>query len=629
MKRIYWWIVIIWIMAGCVFYSCGNGHPRLQEALSMAGENRRELEKVIKHYSVHEADTQKLRAACFLIENMPWHYSFQGDGILQYYAETDSVNALPVSVESKIDAFVALTQKYADLYDHIQKDVSCVSADYLIYSIDRAFEDWKDKPWAAILTFDQFCEFLLPYKCTEFQQLDYWRDSLGVRYDSILTTYVVHSDEGRNNTLEAAHTVQTEFKIKFPIHLLDQTKENKPTYPLLSAHNIDKLPFGLCYEYCVTTVAALRSQGIPGVIDYVPHWGRKWLGHDWVVTLSKWGTEIPYDGIIGSWPADRFWPINEPKPKVFRRTYAVNPDVLTYLMYSAYQVPSVSNVFRTDVTDHYGKTTDIPVEVLSSPNKELMDRFVYLSVFNMKGWTPVEVKKLEGRRALFENMGRDIVYMPQGYNGKRLIPVAYPVLAKLDGSLVRLEPDTVHTRPVRLTRKYYKDNNCLLMESRVFQGKVQGANHADFSDAETFCQIDSLGYIPYLMSFTNDKAYRYWRFIAHESRPCNIAELRFYRRQDSVASYGKIITRNEGSFGNNPALSPDKAFDGNALTCYDPPLIPGVAGGSWIGMDFGQPVCIDRATVIPRSDDNAIAPGDEYELKYWSEKGWRSLGKQI
>ena len=44
----------------------------LEQALSMAGENRSELEKVLEYY---KNDSLKLEAARFLIRNMPFHFS--------------------------------------------------------------------------------------------------------------------------------------------------------------------------------------------------------------------------------------------------------------------------------------------------------------------------------------------------------------------------------------------------------------------------------------------------------------------------------------------------------------------------------------------------------------------------
>lgn len=48
----------------------------LEQALIQAGKNRKELEKVLEYY---QNDSLKLRAAQFLIENMPYHYSYQGE----------------------------------------------------------------------------------------------------------------------------------------------------------------------------------------------------------------------------------------------------------------------------------------------------------------------------------------------------------------------------------------------------------------------------------------------------------------------------------------------------------------------------------------------------------------------
>ena len=52
----------------------------LEQSLQQAGENRSELEKVLDNY---KDNPQKLAAARFLIENMPAHYSYKGDGIEQ------------------------------------------------------------------------------------------------------------------------------------------------------------------------------------------------------------------------------------------------------------------------------------------------------------------------------------------------------------------------------------------------------------------------------------------------------------------------------------------------------------------------------------------------------------------
>ena len=68
-----------------------------------------------------------------------------------------------------------------------------------------------------------------------------------------------------------------------------------------------------------------------------------------------------------------------------------------------------------------------------------------------------------------------------------------------------------------------------------------------------------------------------------------------------------------------------KAFDGDPLTCY----VSDYLKDAWIGLDLGERKEINKIRFAPRSDDNSIREGDEYELKYMSKDGWVSMGKQI
>ena len=55
--------------------SCSKYPADVKHALKLAGDNRIELEKVLEHYSQHQSDSLKYKAACFLIANMPEKYS--------------------------------------------------------------------------------------------------------------------------------------------------------------------------------------------------------------------------------------------------------------------------------------------------------------------------------------------------------------------------------------------------------------------------------------------------------------------------------------------------------------------------------------------------------------------------
>jgi hypothetical protein len=56
------------------FSSCTRHPAPVTEALRHAGPNRQGLKQLLAHYAQNPADSLKYRAACFLVENMRWHF---------------------------------------------------------------------------------------------------------------------------------------------------------------------------------------------------------------------------------------------------------------------------------------------------------------------------------------------------------------------------------------------------------------------------------------------------------------------------------------------------------------------------------------------------------------------------
>lgn len=117
----------------------------LDAALEMADDNGAELRKVLDYY---KGDSLKLKAAVFLIENMPGHYSYEGNEILKYYAEADRILMSDLQADAKKDSIVKLAIKYPNLSSKTIPDIEIITADYLIKNIEHAFDCWA-KPWAA------------------------------------------------------------------------------------------------------------------------------------------------------------------------------------------------------------------------------------------------------------------------------------------------------------------------------------------------------------------------------------------------------------------------------------------------------------------------------------------------
>ncbi|MDR0510403.1 MAG: hypothetical protein LBH06_04855 [Rikenellaceae bacterium] len=219
--------------------------------MRLAGKNRAELEKVLAHYAA-APDTLKLNAARFLIENMPGHYSYNRAGMELFAEQAMPVIRSNASTESKQKSLEEISTSLTDRIS-VEQDVKTVTADYLIYSIDDAFRLWREEPYATHLDFDEFCEYLLPYKVVDPQPLDYWRDTLRHTFDA-MQCRLINSEDYSYNNLYIARAANQKMK-----------KEMKPSwsgsyggFSFLGASLLGKTPFGTCDDYAI---ASVRSCG--------------------------------------------------------------------------------------------------------------------------------------------------------------------------------------------------------------------------------------------------------------------------------------------------------------------------------------------------------------------------------
>lgn len=602
------WFIVSLLLT--VFFSCEQKNPYLEQALTLAGDNRAELEKVIAHYSVEKSDSLKLKAAIYLIENMPGHYSYKGDDILRYYEEADSflTSALPLLVKKDSIEKIAAKYHYPDLCDQTIPDVEIITADYLIKNIDRSFELWH-KPWVEHLTFDQFCEFILPYKCFDLQQLDDWKDTLSVKFTHDLYA-LPPNDENSESALQRFQTVFDELK-----RTVDFSVNTYNVYPFRNSSTIYKMPFGSNEDYANLLVSTLRSMGIPVFSENMPQWGDTPWGHNWYSILDDHGKIMSSSWGIFSGPGFTFFP-TERIPKVFRRGYAINRQTEEYLKKASYKHPAF-HIFNQDVTDEYVQTSDLSIPV---SDKKIKDGYAYIAVFNWADWNIIDYGIYNKERAEFKKMGRNMLYIVLGYDGNGVVPVSHPFILDRGGKITYLAADTLKTRKVVLTRTHARNYYMADLQFRLFNGKIQASDTKDFVDPVTLYTLDNLHYPPNYIELKPDKPYRYWRYLFSDNSYGNIAELQFFQN-DTVKVTGRILSSSEGVSG----CEKEKAFDGNWLTFFETQA----SDGSWIGLDLGKPVAINKVRCVPRMDDHYICRGNTYELKYWNAATWHSLGTTV
>ena len=601
---------------------CADRRPdRLEKALAAAGDNRQELEAVLTHY---EGDSLKLEAAKFLIINMPGHFSYRdSEGEARFYATADSVlrSVKDGDFDRKLGAMDSLmrspTARFA--VSGYVDDVKIITADYLIRNIDLAFDAWRQAPWGSGVSFEDFCETILPYKTAELQPLNDWRTALADRFRGDMEQWdhcSVYNDSPvmfcvdvnkvlRDSLAPAIHVTDHSIKIlNYPQQLL--------------------LPFGACSDYSDIAVQTMRSKGMPVVKDFVTTWGYRAPGHQWNAVRDADGSWIPFGGVL----TDPGQPgmLCERKAKVYRSTYARNDRIAALSTGGAYVPSAFRSPFQRDVTSEYIKCTDVEVALPDG----VEEGYVYLAVSDRDQWTPVDFAGVSRRKARFTDVGFNCVYTVVRYDSRGKTEVLTPpFVLHPDGTREDIVADTDCREKVELNRKYLVFPHVASFTHRMKGGVFEASDMPDFpkgTATETAWRItDTAPYAHDIKIDDSIRAHRYWRYIQNRRwTHCNIAEIQFFDREGNELKVEKVIGT-PGSFGGKKKASGKEVFDGDPLTSFDAPL----DSGAWVGADFGHPVDIARIRYLGRGDGNAIEEGDKYELLYFGDGKWVSIDTKV
>lgn len=524
-----------------------------------------ELRRFLQYYEGN--DKEKFKAACFVVSNMPGKYS------------------IDASTGDKV------------------YDIDIVEADSLIYSLEKSFEIWKDSPYSGQYGFDDFCEYILPYRVANEPLNYYWKEDCRNWLDVPLTEDLRKTANMINNSIR--------------INIIPANTSS----PLKSYAEIRETEYGKCEDRAVLLAMALRSAGIPAAYEFVPIWGSNNNGHAFVSVIKPDGSIIP---LANSDEQGQQIYLSRKTPKIFRKMYSINSmakrneeDTLdTALLFRDGDIIDVTSSHDIGMTD-----VDIKVKGTQGP--------IYLSVFSPNGWQPVTYSKnahfidvgtgvnskgLQEDEA--EDLGDGILYLPSVISGGSLQPVSDPVIISEKG-IYPIEVDTLATEEVTMLRKYPLNTRIVGFAKSMIGGVFEGADNPDFSDAEILYEIAS---IPesrmQTINIAKDKTYRYIRY-KRKTGIFSIAEMKIY---DSSGQEVKFRPISCSPLENRPEER-GKIFDNDPLTYFE------IAGGidMWVGADLGRPITVSKIGFAPRNDDNAISPGDIYELFYWVGY-WKSAG---
>lgn len=590
----------------------------LEAALQSSGSNRKELEKVLHHYRVDPSDSLKYKAACFLIENMPFYDYSVGEQLENYKSYytwlKTSQGKTPQQVADSIK------QIYGPMKAASKKrDILEIDSAYLCHNIDWAFKVWQEQPWGKNISFEMFCEYLLPYRIDD-EPLTYWREMYYEKYNSLLDSLRMSNSLDIEDPVVAANYLIS----KFPDKSYYYTSVVPYSFGHIGPEYVQNMS-GTCREMADFGMYLFRALGIPCAVDFVPVRSNMNAGHFWLTAWNKNGeyymTEFPQKLKL---VRKHRWYRSENSSKVYRYTFSVNRELYEQMakygeeVYPFWRLPKFVDV-TYEYASSFKKELTIPLEKLYKGKRK--GRIAYLCVSNRDVWIPVDWTEYNAGHLTFRNVRKGSPMRVATYEDGILNFLTDPFCVdKRNNETHYYSVEEEATQDVVLYAKY-NINVENRFRIKMVGGVFEGSNRPDFAEKDTLFIIQGKpNRLNTSVRSWSDEEYRYVRYVGPSNGFCNVAEVAFYEKNDTVPLTGKII----GTPGCNPedvTHEYTNVFDGKTWTSFDYPK----PSGGWAGLDLGRKRRVARIVYTPRNRDNYIRPGDVYEL-FYCDNDWKSIG---
>lgn len=608
------WLYYLYALGIMLLASCTE-KTALDKALSSAKENRSELQKVLKHYA---NDSLKLEAAKFLISNMPGSYA--SDSSLQtvyapFYKIYDDVRKkYNYEINKKCGEEIdSLWQVFCFVYsDELmaknRNDAEYLNASTIISEIELAFKAWKENVYTQNCSFQEFCEYILPYRRENGLVIDKSRERYFQRHHTDF--YTTHG----KNVIEETDSLLFLYKdiVHSPYYV--------PLIPILNASTFEHIKTGTCEQRCWFNSLLLSSLGMAAAIDFVPVWGNRNGGHSWNVIIVNgesyafeafWDEDRwKYKRIYNNKSYDSLWGKFR-LPKVYRKTFSNHAEgPMADSRIARVDIPSLFlNEKKKDVSSEYFETQDIRVE-LSNDSIHPIPGYAYLSVYNYQNWVPVQWGKTENKQVTFSNMGKDIVYLPTYYIKGKSIPAGKPFWLKSDGTQQVLSPNGEKEQVV--IRNFagqvpFNENrkNLTSLKGCELWGMRNGKK-----DKLLYTINDTLQIEHRLFNINASTPYRFVRLYL-PSIYIALGELSFYSTDKQI----KNVKLTSPLTRHNEDEKPEMLIDGLSDTAFS-----GEAPRKYIDFDLNNEYTLSAIGITPYIR-SWLGKSNRYELSYW-ENGW-------
>lgn len=629
-------------------FSCANKFSipsDVTEILEQAGDNKQELMEAINHYKRDNKDSLKLKALYFILRNVDGLVTLDTTTLYknQIYFDNLYISWLKTGKNDFSTACIIIdslnNSKHLTPFrtntNYVDEN-KILTSKFLINNIDLAFYAWKTKPWAKRVSFEYFCEYILPYRCTNTYSAD--------ARSSFLKRYSIIPDSIKN-------TENPSRVAEYITHDIDQWFTENPNivvkYPYLASisfSNLLKGKVGDCLAATSLKVTALRSLGIPAVIDEIPNWGNSNSSHFWwkvvdpthkskfplinnrniaqntqdVISGSSYDILPVFNGV----PKDVVIHYKRTVAKVYRRSFSKQRLHFNSSGPNEGNLPEYfSNDRLIDVTNEYVECTKVVIDTKNSKQMSTDEKNLFLCVFDNNNWRPIAKAKIKNHKAIFSAVGKNIVYLPAYFKDGSIIPAGNPIIITLNDQMLPIYSNGRKEKIVLYTKYPYRIFVHFWQTSMV-GGKFQFANNADFSDSVTIYKIKKFPFYKNEVTVNDARKFRYLFFRFRDTLSQTIfSKLQFVsvdHKKNEEKLFGKLIG-NQGVYPNT-----SENINNSDRNSY---MISKKNGERFVGLDLGKgnEAKVTKIIFIPRDDDNGIVSGDDYELFYWNND-WISLG---
>jgi len=584
------------LVSGCHNVDLPN---EIENVLQNSGDNEKELLEAISYYK-ESSDSLKLDALFFLIKNMPKHGAYSdesGNFNESLYNAIDTMNRLDNFNINAVDSiYKTMIQNLRYRPDH-----TIITADFLINNIENSFYVWENFPWSSDIEFDEFCEYILPYRCSNFP--------ITCHRSPILDRFKYLIEEMPDSASRYFVSTQiNNYLIKFWKYSDAVEKYYNP--PAFSS--ILKARRGTCAHEELLKTTIFRSLGIPVAIDF-------YTSHGWNYILMPEKKSYAFTSFNN--PIQNKVPIPNYVPKIFRKMFSVQKSSLAYIENDKSLIPSFfRNPCMLDVTSEYPPFLEkIKIPYNKSTSKDF--KYLFLCFADMEHNPNVWVAtdwciKNDSEFAEFNYVKYGLAYLVCGYKQGNLIPVSDAFTIDCDGNIDYRVPEKNSQLSIMLRSKYITKPRIDGFSCRMIDGCFQSSESPLFQNVKDLYRISENPGQKYItVVFEKPQKVKYFRYKSPLFGYCNIAEIELYCNGVNCASEGRLISKTE-DLSNAP-----KAFDNKSITFFESKY----PSDGWVGLSFNEYKMIDSIKYLPRTGVNMVEPGKSYKLFYWDEQ-WISIG---